>query len=203
MDDECKNKREHKKTFFIVAGVNGVGKSTYIKWAGFENFVDVIIDPDKLAIEEGSLIAGCRKALNEIERCIENGISFCQETTLSSKQIIKTIKKAKEHGYYIEMTYLGLDTVEESIARVAKRVENGGHYIPDDVIRRRFSKRFECLARILSFCDNAMLETINDPSADIVAFYYGGRLMNWNLNGRKWASEFIEYYSQHDGIVWE
>ena len=202
MEGNYNNRDAVDKTFCIVAGVNGVGKSTFIKWFSESNSnrLGYIIDADKLALEYGSLMAGGRKALEEIDYCIENGINFCQETTLSSNQIIRTIKKARENGFHIDMTYLSLDTAEECIARVAKRVAEGGHGIPEDTIRRRFASRFECLCRVLSLCDKVILRTFDD-SYDINALYFDNMLMDWNFNDRQWIKEFYQYYSDHGGII--
>ena len=202
MEGNYNNRDVVDKTFCIVAGVNGVGKSTFIKWFSESNYnrLGHIIDADKLALEYGSLMAGGRKALEEIDYCIENGINFCQETTLSSNQIIRTIKKAREHGFRIDMTYLSLDSAEECIARVAKRVAEGGHDIPEDTIRRRFASRFERLCRVLPLCDKAILVTFDD-TYDINALYFDDMLMDWNFNDRQWIKEFYQYYSDHGGII--
>lgn len=144
------------KLFTIVAGVNGVGKSTYIaRLCENLNTLGYIIEPDQFAVKYGSIIAGGRKALQEIDNCIKNGISFTEETTLSGKHVADTILKAKANGYTVNMIYIGLNSVEESIARVAERVRKGGHYIPDDIIRRRFNTRFDSLQRVLHLCDYA------------------------------------------------
>lgn len=41
-------------------------------------------------------------------------------------------------GYHVSLFFLALPTAELAIARVAERVQQGGHNIPEDVIRRRF-----------------------------------------------------------------
>ena len=144
------------KLFTIVAGVNGVGKSTYIaRLSENPNTLGYIIDPDQLAVKYGNIIAGGRKALQEIDSCIRDGISFTEETTLSGKHIADTILKAKSSGYAVNMIYIALNSAEESISRVAERVRKGGHYIPDDIIRRRFNTRFDALQRVLHSCDYA------------------------------------------------
>ena len=51
-------------------------------------------------------------------------------------------------GYRVKLIFLQLASAEEAIARVAQRVRQGGHHIPEAVIRRRFAagnKNFECL----------------------------------------------------------
>lgn len=144
------------KLFTIVSGVNGVGKSTYIaRLCENPNTLGYIIDPDQFAVKYGNIIAGGRKALQEIDNCIRNSISFTEETTLSGKHVADTILKAKANGYTVNMIYIGLNSAEESIARVAERVRKGGHYIPDDIIRRRFNTRYDALQRVLQLCDYA------------------------------------------------
>jgi predicted ABC-type ATPase len=64
--------------------------------------------------------------------------SFAVETTLSGKSYIPLLKSCKENGWTISLYYFWLPTPEHSIARVANRVRQGGHSIPDEVIYRRF-----------------------------------------------------------------
>ena len=68
------------KLFTIVAGVNGVGKSTYIaRLCKNPNMLGYIIDPDQLAIKYGNIIAGGRIAFQEIDNCIRKGIYNVKE----------------------------------------------------------------------------------------------------------------------------
>lgn len=199
MESNLKDKDAIEKTFWIIAGVNGAGKSTFIEWYNSdEDRLGRVINADSLALEYGSLIAGGRKAIEEINYCIKKGISFCQETTLSGNQVLKTIKKAKAHGFKVSIFYLGLDTVEEHILRVAKRVSEGGHDIPEEIIRHRFASRFECFCRVLPMCDTAILGTF-DGFHDINALYYDDMLMDWNFNDRAWVKEFYQYFINHGG----
>ena len=52
------------------------------------------VDPkaDKLQI---------KKAVEEIKYCLDNNISFTQETTLSGHRTEKTIQQARKQGYYV------------------------------------------------------------------------------------------------------
>lgn len=77
--------------------------------------------------------------LQEIERCVSNGDSFAFETTLSGLGYLKHIRDWRKLGYHVSLFYLKLTTVEMAIERVASRVIQGGHDIPENVIRRRFS----------------------------------------------------------------
>jgi predicted ABC-type ATPase len=48
------------------------------------------------------------------------------------------LRICKANGWRITLLYFWLSSPELSIARVAQRVREGGHSIPQEVIRRRF-----------------------------------------------------------------
>lgn len=76
--------------------------------------------------------------LEEIERCARAGESFAFETTLSGLGYLRRIAAWRARGYRVSMFFLTLPNAEIAIARVATRVRQGGHDIPESVIRRRF-----------------------------------------------------------------
>ena len=145
-------------TYVIIAGVNGTGKSSFrgvLDGQGAN--LGHIIDPDEIAKKNNgnNFLAG-KAAVNEIRECLSKNITFTQETTLSGKTVLNTIRQARKQGYYIILYYIGLNSSEESILRIDNRVKKGGHYIPSDAVKRRFSKRFEALKVILDYCDEAV-----------------------------------------------
>ena len=80
------------KTYTIIGGVNGVGKSSF---AGVlkERSTDlgIIVDVDKITAELGAgALAGGKAALRKINECIDKGVSFTQETTLSGRKTEST-----------------------------------------------------------------------------------------------------------------
>lgn len=88
--------------------------------------------------------------------CLDNNISFTQETTLSGHRTEKTIQQARKQGYYVIMYYVGLNSKEESLARIENRVRKGGHDIPKNDVCRRFDNRFDSLKRIVPLCDEVI-----------------------------------------------
>jgi predicted ABC-type ATPase len=81
--------------------------------------------------------------LAELGRHFQAGKSFAFETTLSGRAYLKHIKKWQAAGYWIELIFLQLNHPDEAVARVQQRVRQGGHDIPEIVIRRRFSAGLE------------------------------------------------------------
>lgn len=76
--------------------------------------------------------------MKEIHARISQGLSFSFETTLSGRTYIKMLDEARRDGYHILLVFLSLPTPDMAVARVATRVRQGGHNIPEEDIRRRF-----------------------------------------------------------------
>jgi predicted ABC-type ATPase len=68
------------------------------------------------------------------------GAGFMFETTLATLIYTQKIPRWRTLGYSVSLIYLRLPSVEASIVRVLRRVEAGGHNIPEETIRRRFDK---------------------------------------------------------------
>lgn len=69
---------------------------------------------------------------------VRQGESFAFETTLSGRSYARWIPRWRNQGYRIRLFFLRLPNPEAAIARVAQRVSEGGHNVPEAVIRRRF-----------------------------------------------------------------
>ena len=67
------------------------------------------------------------------------GESFSFETTLAGRSYARMIPRWQARGYAVHLLFLTLPDAETAMARVAARVAQGGHSIPEDVIRRRFA----------------------------------------------------------------
>ena len=76
--------------------------------------------------------------LEEINSHARAGRSFAFETTLAGRGYVRMIRQWHTHGYKVRLIFLSLATPEEAIKRVVLRVRQGGHHIPEQVIRRRF-----------------------------------------------------------------
>ena len=110
------------KIYTIIAGVNGAGKSSLTGALKAErNDLGQIIDVDKITASLGGrAIEGGKVAIHKINDCMERGISFTQETTLSGVRTEKTIQRAKEAGYYIRLYYIALFDNENGFGEVAE-----------------------------------------------------------------------------------
>ena len=145
------------KCYTIIGGVNGTGKSSLTGVLKTQTTdLGVIIDVDRITAEAGvSAIKGGRIALERIDDCLAKNISFTQETTLSGHKTEDTAARARAQGYHVRLYYVGLDTPEECLARIANRVRRGGHNISENDVQRRFAGRWEAVEKVLPYCDEA------------------------------------------------
>jgi predicted ABC-type ATPase len=132
----------------IIAGPNGAGKTTFADEYLTRRRHFEFVNADEIALEVAlqglpQLHADTRAArvmLEQINQLAAIGADFMFETTLATRTYARRVPQWQRSGYSVSLIYLRLPSVETSIARVRRRVEAGGHGIPQQVIRRRFDK---------------------------------------------------------------
>lgn len=133
----------------VIAGPNGAGKTTFAReYLRAKQEHLVFINADEIARElvDQSLsqtqleTRAARNMLQRINDLIDAGADFAFETTLATLTYARKIPLWRGSGYSESLIYLRLPSVERSLARIRRRVEAGGHSIPEHTARRRFVK---------------------------------------------------------------
>lgn len=133
------------KDIFILGGPNGAGKTTAAEvLLPLKLRIDSFLNADEIArrispddVESAAFAAG-RQMIEEMRTLVREQRSFAFETTCSGKSYIRLLKECQADGWRISFIDLWVPSPEYSIARVARRVSQGGHHIPEEVIRRRY-----------------------------------------------------------------
>jgi len=133
------------KRIIIIAGPNGAGKTTFAKQflpneANCLQFINADLiaaglspfKPEVAAIQAGKIM------LKTMDEHIRKQESFVFETTLAGKIYARKIPQWQALGYRVSLYFLRLRGVEIALDRVATRVKQGGHFIAEDVIKRRY-----------------------------------------------------------------
>jgi predicted ABC-type ATPase len=75
-------------------------------------------------------------------------MDFAFETTFSGLTYVRRLQAWKQAGYRIEMVYLRLHSAQLALRRIAARVRQGGHDVPQADVVRRFSRGWANFQRI-------------------------------------------------------
>ena len=147
------------KTVFIVAGPNGAGKTSFaLEYLPKEARCLTFINADLIAAgisplrPETAAIRAGRVMLQLISEYVTRGESFAFETTLSGRTYANLIPRWQQQGCGVKLLFLQLPYPELAINRVRHRVREGGHNVPESIIRRRFHsglRNFETIYRNL------------------------------------------------------
>lgn len=153
----------------ILGGINGAGKTTTAEAvAQFPELVDAIfLNPDKVtaairAADPGlpqaqAEFRGMRKIAERIGDLLRTRTPFVTETVLASRSYRRIATDAASLGYRIRLFWVGLRSIEHSIARVALRVTRGGHNVTEADIRRRWPATHENLAWFAQHADEVQV----------------------------------------------
>lgn len=134
------------KNLYVIAGCNGAGKTTasytilpeILDCDEFVNADEIArglspFKPEKAGIQAGRLM------LQRVKSLIGKGHDFAFETTLATKSYKNLVSDAQANGYTVTLIYFYLSSQDLAVKRVETRVKEGGHNIPEAVIRRRYN----------------------------------------------------------------
>ena len=187
-----------RPTYTVIAGPNGSGKSTLVGELQAQGVVlGPFINPDVIAAglphDTGNreLTAG-RMALRESQERLAAGERFAREATFTSSEIMRSLVTARSSGFRVDVKFIAVRGVEEAIARVANRVRNGGHDIPEHVQRRRFDKSIDNACRAIHLVDN--LQVLENPAGHghrLVAEVRQGKLTGLAVERPGWVDRIV------------
>ena len=153
------------KNLYIISGCNGAGKTTasftilpeILNCKEFVNADEIAkglspFQPENVGFEAGRIM------LNRINELLEKEITFAFETTLATKSYKSKIIEAKAKGYKVKLLFFWLQNVTLACERVKTRVLEGGHNIPSETIKRRYTRGIKNLFEIyLPIVDDVMI----------------------------------------------
>ncbi len=161
----------------VLAGVNGAGKSS-IAGKFVKTRDEFFYNPDTIAQRIRALHPGITLALANghawqigkslLEEAIAQGSDYRFETTLGGATIASLLEQAARSGHRLHIWFCGLESPELHIRRVRARVAAGGHDIPLEKIRERWTQSRLNLIRLLPYIHHLRLFD-NSIEADLAA----------------------------------
>lgn len=186
------------KQLWILAGGNGAGKSTFYR-TQLAPLGLPFVNADLLAKElypeapEAHSYEAARLAAELRGRLLQEGRCFCFETVFSHPSKIDFVAEAKVLGYEVILVFIHLDSVALNQARIAQRVEEGGHFVPGDKVEGRIPRLLGYIRDALPLCDHVRVldnSRADDPFRQ-VAIIRAGRVERLLDALPEWAERLL------------
>ena len=150
-------------TAFILAGPNGAGKSTFYETVLQRRVAAPFINADMIQreeLEDASMKASYEAARIAEERRQEHvrrGSSFVMETVFSHPSKLEFVRQARASGFRIILFHLNVRDADLAVARVKARHEEGGHDVPEDKVRGRYTRNQALIRDAALLADRALV----------------------------------------------
>jgi predicted ABC-type ATPase len=153
----------HKPRLLVIAGCNGSGKSSFSRsLVPSDSIIPFDYDFHFLSRYKSLLEIDIKERMahnlassdltTEIEEAWEMGKDFAFETNFDNEPMFWP-DQFKAKGYELFLIFLCLESIDLANKRVAIRVENGGHFVPNFEVERRYNAGFKNLNSVYSQFD--------------------------------------------------
>ena len=189
------------KQLWVLTGGNGAGKSTFYK-TQLKPFGLPFINADVIAKElypeapESHSYDAAKIAAHMRFELLAKGESFCFETVFSHPSKIDFVAQAKANGYEVVLVFIHLDNLELNLARIAQRVEEGGHTVPPEKVESRIPRTLGHIKTVIPLCDKVYVlanQSYEKPFERIATLSHSGLILH-NDEIPIWAKQLLADY---------
>jgi predicted ABC-type ATPase len=167
----------------LIVGPNGSGKSTFVEFVladarpgvPFVN-ADLIAHqrwPDDPVAHGHDAAAAAQRIRDEL---LGRGESFIAETVASHPAKVELVERARSAGYHVHLTVIAVPEAL-AVARVAARVDAGGHAVPEVKIRARVARLWANVVAMINLASSADVVDNSGPQPRTVATFVAGRIV--------------------------
>lgn len=197
----------HRPILIVIAGPNGSGKTSMTSRFLIHGWLEDsdYINPDNVARDvfgnwnnQESVLKAANYCDEWRERCLAERKNHIFETVMSAPDKVEYILRAKQAGFFIRLFFVSTESPTINAKRVANRVLNGGHDVPNPKIISRYDKSIANCGALAPFVDRLY---VYDNSIENVEARLLFRLSDGVLAKRyvqqlpDWASTIFPKYS--------
>jgi len=185
----------------LIAGPNGAGKTSFTRVLESQYRIKLgeYVNPDEIADALADEIpdaherakAAQRRAIDHRMNLLELRRNMAYESVMSHHSHLEFIRQAKQAGYRTYLYYIGLLDPQLCVVRVANRVQQRGHAVPEDKIRSRYHRSLGNLYEMCRLVDRAYLMDNSGRQHVLVAEVEGRQL-----------KRFTEMVASVGGATW-
>ncbi|MBT52044.1 MAG: hypothetical protein CMF72_01250 [Mameliella sp.] len=171
-----------RPSLVLLAGPNGAGKSTLYQTRVAPSFAGPFINADIIQRDElrdasmSASYTAAKMAQDRRSTMLEAGHSFATETVFSHPSKLAILETARARGYLVVVMHVGVDSADLSVGRVRARTDEGGHNVPEDKIRARYTRSLPLIRTAILQADRGMVfdnSRLNVPPKQMLGFARG------------------------------
>ena len=191
--------------FHLLAGPNGAGKSTLYRALVKDEILSAdlafvnadLYERDHLQhIADATQRSQAARDWADAQRAFKlaGGESFVSETVFSHESKLALIEEAVAHGYVVALYVVALDDSQRLLARVRRRVREGGHDVPPERILARYPRTLANLAKAVGLATVAYLyeaRELEEGGPQLVAMCHGEKVTAFVEPLPQWARQVL------------
>ena len=167
-----------KPRLLVIAGPNGSGKSTVTKGLPL---IGLYVNADEIKrVSRCTDLEAAQEAEQLRELLLARGADFAFETVLSTDRNLSLLRRAKEAGYEICAVFVLTSDVEINARRVQERAAAGGHDVPEDKIRSRYTKSLQNLSPLVRIADKTRVLDNSGAEPRLICEVEGNAVRIWD-----------------------
>ena len=167
-----------KPRLLVIAGPNGSGKSTVTKGLPL---IGLYVNADEIKrVSRCTDLEAAQEAEQLRELLLARGADFTFETVLSTDRNLSLLRRAKEAGYEICAVFVLTSDVEINARRVQERAAAGGHDVPEDKIRSRYTKSLQNLSPLVRIADKTRVLDNSGAAPRLICEVEGNAVRIWD-----------------------
>jgi predicted ABC-type ATPase len=182
---------------WVVAGPNGAGKSTLTRRYLAGRLP--IVNPDDIAQELDPTnpirvrirVRAGREAIRRQEAWLTQGADFAMETTLAGNRELALLRRVRAAGYKVTLVYIGVDSPDVLLGRIAQRITEGGHDVPTEDVDRRYIRSLANLAVALRSVDRVFVLDNTGWRYRLLLSLESGQAKHLSRNLPRWAQDAL------------
>lgn len=194
-----RRKNRNNATLYVLGGANGVGKTTWYNYGIEQGYIEPslpFINLDNIQKELGGYSAENALKAEGIARekmldLITRRQDFMIESNLAKAADYDWIERLRKQGYETHLFFLSTIDVSINKQRVAQRVTEGGHSVPEAIIEHRYKIGLSYIkTRILDFTDAKLIDT-SSPKPKVMAVLKNGQILSKELECPGWVNDAL------------
>ena len=187
-------------TLYVLAGPNGSGKTTFYNTAALSGLIDPslpFVNVDLIAKNEAGGYSSAGFAIAEelmrerIGELLNTAQDFMIESNLARQSDYNWLQAVKQKGYELVLFFLGTDDLNVNLERVEKRVREGGHDVPPNIIEQRYRMGISYLRTGLRLFNRAELIDNTGAQPSSCAVVQNGQLMSKEAAAPEWVNNAL------------